>query len=125
MQILFHTTEKAEALNTKILLELHGIPTFIGSENSGPAFGFMAANKYTLWVCLDEQLQDAVALLENPEHEVTTAIDVDEYYKAIEEQTAKSTSKTKDGLMLGLVLFAILIFVTWAYSRGAFSGLAD
>ncbi len=125
MQILFHTTEKAEALNTKILLELRGIPTFIGSENSGPAFGFIAANKYTIWVCLDEQYQDAVALLDNPDHEVTTGIDVDEYYKAVEEQTKKTTNKTKDGLMLGLVLFAIFIFVIWAYGRGVFSGAGN
>jgi Putative prokaryotic signal transducing protein len=117
MQILFHTTEKQEALNVKMVFELKGIPVFIGSENAGPAIGFIGANKYTVWVCLDDQYQDAVALLENPDHEVTSGIDVEDYYKHIESESVKSANKNDERLMLALVLIVISGFIFWAYSR--------
>ncbi|ROS05565.1 hypothetical protein EDC56_1102 [Sinobacterium caligoides] len=121
MKILFHTTEKTEATNIKLRFELAGIPVFIGSEDTGPALGFVYANKYTVWVCLDHQHEDAVLLLKDEAHEVTTAIDVSGYYQYIEDEQKKSANKNYDRIMLAVVLSCVGIFIAWAYQQGVFT----
>ncbi|MCX7112107.1 MAG: hypothetical protein NTX45_18680 [Proteobacteria bacterium] len=76
MKILFHSFDRPDMYDAKLLLDAKGIPSFIGSESSGPALGFIYANKYTLWVCLDLQYDDAKAVLKNPDHEVKEPVDI-------------------------------------------------
>jgi hypothetical protein len=75
MKILFHSADKTEIYSAKLLLAGKGIPTFIGGENSGPSLGFVNADKYTLWVCLESQYDDAISVLKYPDHEVKEPVD--------------------------------------------------
>lgn len=113
MKILFHSTSKREIENAKSLLESKGVPAFIGSENSGPALGFVIANKYTLWACLDGQYEDAIKVLNNPDHEVLEPVDPAEFQRFIENSKRQSANTFYNRFMLCLVLTIILAF-GWA-----------
>ena len=118
MKILFHTREKQEIYTARVLLAVKGIPTFIGSESSGPALGCLFADQYTLWVCLDNQYQDAVDVLANQEHEVKQPVDVQDYQSYFDKLAPVIMKKMMYAIMPGAVLAVIGLFVLYmALSR--------
>lgn len=68
MKLVTQFSSLADAESASILLERSGIATFISSRRSVFVRGILRVG---LWVLLDRQLDDAVMLLENPEHAVT------------------------------------------------------
>lgn len=117
MKILFHTTDKSEAMNTKQALELNGIPVFIGGENSGPMLGVIIADRFTLWVYLDDQYEDAKKFIENDEHVISSAIDVEEFYQFVEDQKSRNSRFGWDFIMPALLVVGVLGFFIWASYR--------
>jgi hypothetical protein len=117
MKILFHTTDKSEAMNTKQALELNGIPVFIGGENSGPMLGVIIADRFTLWVYLDDQYEDAKKFIENDEHVISSAIDVEEFYQFVEDQKSRNSRFGWDFIMPALLVVGVLGFSIWASYR--------
>lgn len=101
--------------NAELLLAGSGIPTFIGSKNSGPALGFIIANKYTLWVCLDNQYEDAVNLLKNPSHIVSSPVNIENYHQFIETSSRQSANRFNDNFMLIFIISLIIGFSVFAY----------
>jgi hypothetical protein len=101
--------------NAELLLAGSGIPTFISSKNSGPALGFVLANKYTLWVCLENQYEDAVNLLKNPDHVVKNPVDVDDYHRFVESSSRESANRFYDHFMLIFVISLIAGFSVFVY----------
>ena len=87
------------------LLERNGIPIYVGARTprSGPV---------GLFVCLDEQHDDAVALLRNPHHTVANPVDVADYYKQLDaalRQTPFSTA-TMISIIVALVMIVAIVF---------------
>jgi hypothetical protein len=114
MKILFHSPFKSEIESAKILLESKGIPVFIGSQNSGPALGILiAANKYTLWSCIDSQYEDALKVLNDPGHEVSEPIDISDFQQFTENNRQASANRFFNWVMSFLIVLLILIF-GWA-----------
>ena len=114
MKILFHSSGKSEVESAKSLLESKGIPAFIGSENSGPALGaVIAANKYTLWCCIDIQHEDAIKVLNDPSQEVSGPVDVADFQQFIESSKKASANTFYNRFMLLFVVSLILAF-GWA-----------
>ena len=112
MRILLHSTDLTEIESLRLLLESHGIPVFVGSENSAAATGAVIANKMTLWVCLDDQLDDARALLDDPGHTVAAPIDVAAFHRraaARQQQLSARTFYWVVQVFLGVLLALILI----------------
>ena len=112
MRILLHSTDLTEIESLRLLLEGHGIPVFVGSENSAAATGAVIANKMTLWVCLDHQLDDARALLKDPSHTVAAPVDVAAFHQrasARQQQLSARTFYWVVQVLLGIVLALILI----------------
>jgi len=68
----------AECAEIRDLLASRGIPTFL-------ATGYRA-RRGTLFVCINEQFDDALAVLKNPEHEVAQPVDVAEFEQAARTQ---------------------------------------
>ena len=91
------------------LLNNRGIATYarsIGGSRTGTALGA------DIFVCLDAQLEDAVALLSDPEHEVAQPIDVAEFNQAL--ATADVTPIAKwlvVPVALIVLLFAATVYV--------------
>jgi len=61
----------AECAEIRDLLASRGIPTYL-------AMGYRAS-RGALFVCINEQFEDALAVLKNPEHEVAQPVDVAEF----------------------------------------------
>ena len=77
MKMLIRDGDKQYLISLKERLEENGIPAVIQGEDTArmtiPAFLL----EPTLWVYLDEQFEDAVQLINNPDYQVTSAIDVE------------------------------------------------
>lgn len=71
-----------ELARIRSLLEENGIPLYEAHSPRGANQG--------IYVCLDEQYDDAVALLRNPSHKVTAPIDVEDFYRKLAEAERKS-----------------------------------
>ena len=63
-----------------------------------------------MWVCLDNQHEDALEVLKNPCHEVVEPVDLVDFEKFIEANNQSSRAFILNGVMLILMGFIILIF---------------
>lgn len=82
MQKIFKTHEYAEAVGIKSLLETAGIPAYI-SDNGSRSRGPVIPEGFDVWIYIDTQKTDAEMLINNPQHEVSEAIDITAFYKDI------------------------------------------
>jgi hypothetical protein len=122
--MLFQTDHKADALVAKLLLESKGIPAFIGSERSGQLLGGIFSSTYSLWVELDHQYDDAMAILDDPEQHAADPVSIDEYnaFKQRWQRRFDARMRTAGrSLALVAVLLAIWILMS-TFLRGIGSG---
>jgi hypothetical protein len=82
MRLLFESTSEAELAAARLCLKERGIPVFISSARTYHTF---TGGKRGLWVCLEQHFEDAQAVLRDPSHRVARPIDVDDFYRALEE----------------------------------------
>jgi len=82
------------------LLENAGIPVFCKT------YGGLVTIYYSLFVLIDDQLEDAIKLLKDPNHVVSNPVDIDEFYRTAwmpEEQFFKK--------MLDMLLSVIVVLI--------------
>jgi len=101
-------SDKSHLQDLKDRLESKGIPAVIQGENTARMIIPYFALQPTLWVYLDKQFDDAVRLLANPDHEVTTGVDIEEFYASVEEVEANQSNINKVYIDLGLFFAGIL-----------------
>ncbi len=79
MKLLTQYETESEADVASIRLEQKGIATFVSSRRPmGFPLGTIGPPMIALWVVLDDQFDDATALLFNPDHTVVHALSPDE-----------------------------------------------
>lgn len=76
MRFLLRTHDAAETSRIRSLLESNGILCHIQSDQR-----FVAGYRQAVFVCLDDQYDDARELLRNPEHRVANPLDASAYQK--------------------------------------------
>ncbi|KRA20807.1 hypothetical protein [Lysobacter sp. Root604] len=93
-------SDKAKALEAFNLLEVNGIPPYL--KNAGT---WSDPERVELVVIFPGQVDDAIRLLEDPDHEVLNRIDMDVFYEA---------EASGDGLKLisKYVLYSALVVVS-------------
>jgi hypothetical protein len=102
----------------KLLLESRGIPVFIGNEDSARNWGLVyPARRYALWIPLNEQFEDAKALFNNKDHDVSLSVDVEEYYKNMDKLRTKSVKNIFHKLMLFIILLSFISYITFIIYR--------
>ena len=101
MRSLPHIESSAERERVAELLESHGIPVFLGRSGRN-------VRTAPMFVCIDAQYDDAIALLANPDHEVAEPIDV-EAFKRAEAAALPSVLRGAALVLLGVVLVAALV----------------
>ncbi len=94
--------DKNHLESLKELLENNGIPAIIQGENTARMIIPRVLLEPTLWIYIDDQFEDALKLIDNPDHVVTTGIDMDLFY-----ESALSESEQKNALNEGLKHIAI------------------
>lgn len=90
----------------KSLLESNGIPVFISGEGAGRVLPFLLS-KPDLWIYLDEQYDEALALIQDPDYEVMNKVDVEAFYELAHDPSPIGLSTT--GVFVRLAVYLALI----------------
>lgn len=109
MRLLTKDKNKSYLQELKALLEANGIPAVIQGENTARILPSFLMSQAGLWVYLDQQFEDAVNLINNAEHKVTTGIDVEEFYSAQPNEKVQTSLLNKALIELGLFVLYICI----------------
>jgi hypothetical protein len=118
MKLLFESIDRMDIDEAKLLLESRGIPVFVGNEDSARNWGLVyLARRYALWVPLDQQFEDAKALLKNKNHEVSVSIDVEDYYRQVDSLRAKNVKSVFIKIIHTLFVLAILGYILFVVYR--------
>ena len=90
-----------------------GIPTFAQS-----AWPTVRASQWIIFVCINEQVNDARALLNNPEHIPAHPVDVDAFAHLASTSTFPTILRWSLGALLVVgLLFSIAIFLSFGQIR--------
>src|SRR5712664_2072688 len=114
MRLLVESRDSGELDRLKAKLDKKGIPVFISAEHS---FGKGIQAVPGLWVCLNEQFNDAEAVLNNENHEVEAPVNVEEFYRLLKrEQREPIKAMVIDvnkilNVVFGALALALLIII--------------
>jgi hypothetical protein len=89
------------------MLASRGIPRYL-------ATGYRA-RRGTLFVCINEQFDDALAVLKNPEHEVAQPVDIAEFERAAQTDGLGTILMGSVALLLFLLLIVGAVFAVHYY----------
>ncbi len=116
MRMVAKYESRSEADERAAFLQAHGIATHVSDMVSmRPNLAHQGRFRAGLWVILEAQYDDAVGLLEDPDHEVENPLSVDQL-QHMETEGAAQARRTliKWSVMiavgLGLVAGAIVVF---------------
>ncbi len=113
VKLLTQYETESEADIASMRLEHKGIATFVSSRRPmGFPLGSVGPPMIGLWVVLDDQFDDASALLFNPDHEVTHALSFDEI-ETIKQGIQGGDQSAALGALgwLGTGIFVFVFFV--------------
>lgn len=108
MKLITRSADTGHLDILKSLLEDNGIPAFISGENTARMLTPFLMTEPGLWVYFDDQLNEAVKLVNNPEYEVVNKIDVGRFYQDSKNLTEKPSTMNDTLIRLGLYLVAIM-----------------
>jgi hypothetical protein len=111
MKALGYIHDPNECARVRDLLAAHGIPTYREAIGRNPYRG-------VLFVCINQQFEDAVAVLKNPNHVVAEPVDVEEFNRAAQTQGLGAI------LWSGLAILAVLVLVVGALAAFHYFGTA-
>ena len=110
MKRVIRSTVTEDLYVLRNLLESNGIPVFISGEDTGRLVPFLMS-KPDLWIYLDEQYDEAVRLIENPEYEVKNKVDVEAFYRLAHDPLNRSGSGNNAFVSLAVYLGVIIIML--------------
>lgn len=99
-------------------LEENGIPAVIHGTETARMIVPTLLFEPSLWVYLNDQFEDAKGLLDNPEHRVTTGIDVEAFYanqpsqEELNTQSLNLVSNAALFILFGLLALWLLFKIT-------------
>ena len=93
----------------KDLLETNGIPALINGENTARIITPFLMTEPSLWVYLDEQRDEALRLIEDPDYEVVNKVDMTEFYKVADTVTDKPESLNTALVYLAATMAVVLL----------------
>jgi uncharacterized protein YciI len=122
MKLVTKSRDATYLHSLKGLLEANGIPADVQGENTARMITPFLMTEPSLWVYLDEQLSEAVKLIQNDEYVVENQVNVEEFYEINKNITSDTTFMNEAYIKLGLtvvgwmlgffILFKILVWLT-------------
>ncbi|MES9905573.1 MAG: DUF2007 domain-containing protein [Sedimenticola sp.] len=115
MKMLTRDSDHQYLLDLNYRLEENGIPSVIQGENTARMIIPLFLLQPTLWVCVDEQFEDAVQLMENSSHVVKSKIDMEALYSA-QPTEAQKTNELNAALLhllfyMGAIMLGMFAFI--------------
>ncbi len=111
MKFIARFHDEATHSSMRALLRSKGIPTHSKTiETRG--MGWQAV----LFVCLEEQTDDALKIMRDPTHKPASPVDAEAFEKALENQDMRVLAKWSTiALILVVGAFCALLLVTWYF----------
>jgi hypothetical protein len=112
MKLLGFWNDHSDASATLSLLESHGVPTHTKYSQLSRA----GRSRLAIYVCLDSQYPDAVAVLQNPKHRVSNPVNVAEYRRWEADQPLSGSILRWAAILLVavVVLFGLAVHLSGA-----------
>lgn len=109
MKLVMKSIDSSRLHVLKDLLETNGIPALINGENTARMISPFLMTEPGLWVYLDEQLEEALKLIQDPDYEVINKVDMTEFNKIADSVTDKPKSLNTALLYLGATMVIVLL----------------
>ena len=109
MKLITKSTDTGYFHTLKGLLEANGIPATINGENTARMITPFLMTQPSLWVYLDEQVDEALKLVNNNEYSVINKVDVEEFYELNKNITSDTTAMNAAYIKLGITVFSWLL----------------
>lgn len=109
MKIITRSTDTGHLNILKALLEDNGIPAFLSGENTARILTPYLMTEPGLWVYFDDQLNEAIKLVNNPDYQVINKLDVRKFYLDSKNLTDKPSAMNDTLIRLGLYLVTIMM----------------
>ena len=118
MKLIEQYTDLHEAQADAVQLEANGIAVHVSSSDSHSlSKAQTGAYEVGVWAILEEQFEDAKALLNNPDHRVTTGLD-DQAMTELKQQYEESSHLAMNDFMGYAVAFmCVLILIVFIVTR--------
>ena len=116
MRLLFESGNADELENKRSLLESRGIPVFISGTESFRLRPLLVGYKKGFWVLIDEQYDDARALLKDKNHKIAMPVDPEAFHREFEQVQQEPLSMVFGGgeaFLNQLAIIAALLFGAW------------
>ena len=113
MKIVAEAHDAEELTRVTQLLHSKGIPTF------GRSHGSRYQVHWKIFVCLDEQFEDAAAVLQNPDHTPLLQVDVEAF---LAEADARNLDAIADSARWTLALVALAVFLIFIVANSQTRG---
>src|SRR5262249_6375222 len=108
MRLIAQTGSIAERDRIARLLESRGIPVF--HDKSGQS---VLIKTVPIFVCIDTQYDDALALLANENHEVAAPVDVEAFHKAEGDAQPIVAKGAAIALLFAVLIVALIVALLW------------
>lgn len=112
MKLVCKCSELVEAERVRLLLEERGIPAHVsGQEAYHLQLAALVSRPLAVWVYLDEHVEHAKALLDNDEHFVNNAVNVQAFYEKLQESAPPQTLHQLNWKLIywGITLILLMI----------------
>jgi hypothetical protein len=114
MKMLTRNGNKEYLNSLKEILEKNGIPAVIQGIETARMIIPTVIFEPSLWIYINGQLEDARNLIINPDHYVTTGIDIEEFYSS--QLTEEEQSTQLNNVLASIAVYALLgILVFWVF----------
>jgi len=120
MKLITKNTDTGYLHTLKGLLEANGIPATINGENTARMITPFLMTQPGLWIYLDEQLNEALNLVNNNEYTVINKVDVEEFYSLNKNITTGTSTMNAAYIKIGITIslwllgaFILLNILTW------------
>ena len=114
--MLFESGNTEELEGTQALLESRGIPVFVSGTESYTVRPLLGAPKKGLWVCIDDQYDDALALLKDENHRVAIQVDPVEFHRELQQMQSEPVTMllgSGEAFLNRIAIAAVLIIGAW------------
>jgi hypothetical protein len=117
MKLLTKSTDINHLYILKDLLEANGIPAMVKGDNTARMITPFLMTEPSLWVYLDDQFDEAEALILDPDYQVENGIDMGEFHSATREISTNPKHLNVALLNLGVgftaILFVLFLLIMW------------
>jgi len=116
MKLLFESGDTEELESKRRLLESRGIPVFISGTESFRLRRLLVGYKKGFWIFIDDQYEDALALLKNKNHKIIMPVDSEAFHREFEQVQKEPLSMvfgSDEAFLNRLAIVGALLFGAW------------